>query len=1286
MSQLNIPIYSLTDQYIPFTQNDKDRLQSNSDFTHFETKNDVKIRTLFEEYKSDIISNLPEPPRPLELPHTYQPPPIGLPEDLMMERIIPEPIDIWPQKGRTPNDPYLMSGMYFFPHMHVPRYLFLINPYAALQAAVVWINQRIYSENNLELLKARIAITPITFFKHFETFWTITCQFWSEGCPQKVHTYLGTHFTESVILSGIENINLNSKTGEISDIINMAFDNLAKSTGLTLDFRGDKNTYTVPKPPRSGQITQTSTFRGCWCIFCSQGFNTQAELRNHMVEECLQTKFTIDDELNIEPSFHCPNCMPTDMYVNYEQIVYHTFYFCTINYRSKCTYCGHKKSYCECARHRESIKDTLECMIAETIDTTANLLNRKNLLILSTFLEYDKLERLEVLDSFLAQNNKVFPEEETSVQVSIIDMDIKLFIQSNEDKTISIYVKYTNTDVKYEKLEEIDTYITQKNDNYKDLPRAFEQLGLETEVTLDWRAPHYLDSVCSICFLDTEGDPSHSEIQHPRCWCSTTQFIDQEEMIKHTNNHVANVRCPQKSCRTMLRTFMDLLVHCDTHPEIAILDRAPCSPEETLNWRECTMSTGNPLQSLKHTGIFHLKSKQDYSTFIEWFKRTTNPNWGESIYDLPSSITQTQQQVTFNTPSNMMTTHSSSQKQAQGNNSTHPNPNQPTSNSPSGNGNNHSGNNGGNHNDSGGKEMTQIQRMKSNMANSQSFPCENKKCKEKNLVFHVKEELDIHVKNCHSCPKEFCQFSSMFEDILLKHILQHKTVNSEEYSCSFCGALFADLDQLETHVAANHNLKCYVCKKTDFTSRTSLKKHTEQCTSASLHINDSEKDRGNQPMFYLLEWLSKTKLGTSDTNELQKIKAMAIKNQQLSATPELYLKKTKPFFTVPHFNENETQKTIPATRLTALPKFKPNNKKLNNYIQMYGVFNELIFIKNEYKTTEKSFCSQLIHQTDENARNQIRSMIHGELYNANLEDLLATYQSLYYELNLRQIHAQSMYLSRETAESHMDFFGRIKTITNLASFYLKDEEQKAFELKNLRDNFLRSTGEKFTSMIEKREASNGMKYTPYELMVTFNLQEETEKRSEDYAIRSFSTKKPKAKYSQKKNPLHSLIIDTEPTKRYPNSKMKKIYSKSRREKPQRELSFTRDHVDRKNYSRQNQNNGVNKKKVRNINGKTEHKKNYQKYPNKPGLDTTVKPKVNVSEDSKIKLKALGFPTDGSITVCFLCGIVGNHFPGGCRLYKNIPVSETKCQKCGFYHHHSECKNTPSPNTGKIIRN
>lgn len=163
-----------------------------------------------------------------------------------------------------------------------------MNPYASLQAAVVWIFSRIYDEHNIEFLKARIALTPIAFFKPFETFWTISCQFWTEGYPKQVHSYLGPNFTETVILSGVENINLNSETGEISDIINMAFDELAENTGLTIDFRGNKDDYIVPKPTRAGQITQTSTFKGCWCVFCALGLNSQAELKKHMIEECLQ--------------------------------------------------------------------------------------------------------------------------------------------------------------------------------------------------------------------------------------------------------------------------------------------------------------------------------------------------------------------------------------------------------------------------------------------------------------------------------------------------------------------------------------------------------------------------------------------------------------------------------------------------------------------------------------------------------------------------------------------------------------------------------------------------------------------------------------------------------------------------------------------------------------------------------------------------------------------------------------------------------------------------------------
>ena len=58
-----------------------------------------------------------------------------------------------------------------------------------------------------------------------------------------------------------------------------------------------------------------------------------------------------------------------------------------------------RKPVCECTRKRENNKDTLDCMIVDASDTSENLLNRRNSLILSMFLEWDKQERLELLDS-----------------------------------------------------------------------------------------------------------------------------------------------------------------------------------------------------------------------------------------------------------------------------------------------------------------------------------------------------------------------------------------------------------------------------------------------------------------------------------------------------------------------------------------------------------------------------------------------------------------------------------------------------------------------------------------------------------------------------------------------------------------------------------------------------------------------------------------------------------------------------------------------------------------------
>ena len=79
---------SLSTSHTPFTIGDKNRLKSNSDFTHFKTNGDSNIKTLFEEYKNSTLEATLNPPSPLELPdkiqiHSKEP-------DLMAEAIIPD--------------------------------------------------------------------------------------------------------------------------------------------------------------------------------------------------------------------------------------------------------------------------------------------------------------------------------------------------------------------------------------------------------------------------------------------------------------------------------------------------------------------------------------------------------------------------------------------------------------------------------------------------------------------------------------------------------------------------------------------------------------------------------------------------------------------------------------------------------------------------------------------------------------------------------------------------------------------------------------------------------------------------------------------------------------------------------------------------------------------------------------------------------------------------------------------------------------------------------------------
>jgi hypothetical protein len=213
---------------------------------------------------------------------------------------------------------------------------------------------------------------------------------------------------------------------------------------------------------------------------------------------------------------------------------------------------------------------------------------------------------------------------------------------------------------------------------------------------------------------------------------------------------------------------------------------------------------------------------------------------------------------------------------------------------------------------------------------------------------------------------------------------------------------------------------------------------------------------------------------------------------------------------------------------------------------------------------------------------------------------------------------------------------------------------------------LRAAGEKFTRLIHRREAEGCMKYTPTQLVSTFNIQTEKDKKStEDMSIRYMRTKKiptyPNHRQFKSTNPLLSLktdaeMIETKDTRGGDNRKPKT-------------LSFSGSHLNRQNYSRQNAKNKVDKKLL-NI---AQDPSQTQKYQTKIDLDTTVKTKKKPTDESKRKLKALNFPENGSIMVCFLCGKTNSHYAYDCRTYKGEVCTENQCKKCGLFHDVSKCK-------------
>ena len=93
--------------------------------------------------------------------------------------------------------------------------------------------------------------------------------------------------------------------------------------------------------------------------------------------------------------------------------------------------------------------------------------------------------------------------------------------------------------------------------------------------------------------------------------------------------------------------------------------------------------------------------------------------------------------------------------------------------------------------------------------------------------------------------------------------------------------------------------------------------------------------------------------------------------------------------------------------------------------------------------------------------------------------MLKTTRTLFYDIDLERVFAQSTNLERNCGETPLSIFSSISAISKLASFHLEGEtEREAFRHRNVREQFSRNVHKKFAKMIKQREITSGVVYSP----------------------------------------------------------------------------------------------------------------------------------------------------------------------------------------------------------------
>ena len=457
-------------------------------------------------------------------------------------------IDVWPHTGTLFDNKY-KKHLFMYPHLHVPRIIYLMNPQMALKCSIQYVFVLLYGED-MNTVKKRLFNTEPKLFGTFQILANTLVNLWVSGTKATLRDW-DDGFLHSICLSAQElknmtnchALHLTQKVGEYLGL------------DLNTNISEENKKKFLKHHNRHNPYHTYVSYIANQCVHCLSEFDNTDELNIHM-ETCLNDFYT----QNVHEGtivFSCNNCQTYNM--AQEQLIRHIFTFCVNNFRAICKFCNSKTSRCSCTKAGQTIR---------TLITEHMIENDKRLLaqpwnagILSIY--------LSCMFNFPTIEKKVMLINQPEIKCKALIAKIKQEIN---------FVSITPTKVVCFELSKAISHLQNLNMGLGPISKEFVHLGSKdpTYFLEDQQAFSY----CPVC-LNIETSETHMQEFHPKCCVCDVQFGSPDMLKAHFKSHKLKINCPQ--CGHYMPDLFRMLLHLDETKELENNLACPCMATSQCN-------------------------------------------------------------------------------------------------------------------------------------------------------------------------------------------------------------------------------------------------------------------------------------------------------------------------------------------------------------------------------------------------------------------------------------------------------------------------------------------------------------------------------------------------------------------------------------------------------------------------------------------------------------------------------------------------------------------------------